>query len=115
MFAYEIKDNVTNPGKFLHLSYVINAFKPDTKVVVEMQVYTRNFKQKGNKAGSFKYSFKLIKIYKLENIKLPIVSIPEKRQRGEDKGLAIPSHIKKTLLGLNPLEWIITDIKKTDV
>ena len=60
-----------------------------------MQVYAGNFKQKKNKASSFRYSCWRIRIYKLEDVKLMIMSTLEKKRRREDEWLATPSHTKK--------------------
>lgn len=84
-FAYDIRDNITNPSKFPNPRYDINVFKPDIKVAVEIQVHIRNFKRKENKASSFGYLFWHDRIYKLEDVKIPLVSMLEKRQRRKDK------------------------------
>lgn len=83
-FAYDIRENVTNLDKFLSPGYDIDIFKLDTKVTVVIQVCTRKFKRKRDKACSFKYLFQLVRIYKLKDVKLSIVLISEKRQREED-------------------------------
>lgn len=69
-----------------------------------MQVYAKNFKPKGNKAGSFGYLFQLVRIYELEDVKLLVISTPEKKQRGEDELLVMQPLTKKLLLELYPLE-----------
>ena len=79
-FTYDVRDNVTSPGEFLSLGYNIDVLKSDTKDAIEMQVHTRNFKRKRDKASSFGYFFWLIRIYKLKDIKFLPVTTPEKRQ-----------------------------------
>ena len=96
-FAYDMRDNVTNPSELSRLKYDLDAFKLDIKVVVAMQIHVKNFKYEGDKAGSFRFLFWVVEIYKIEAVKFLVVSTSEKRQKEEDKWLAIPPCTKKTL------------------
>lgn len=78
-FTNNVKDNITSPGEFLSPRYDIDIFKLDIKFAVEMQVYMQDFKQKRDKANSFRYFFRLVGIYKLEDMKLLLMSTPEKK------------------------------------
>ena len=42
-FAYDVRDNVTDPKKFSSLRYDIETFKSDIKFAVEMQVHAKKF------------------------------------------------------------------------
>ncbi len=76
-FIYDMKNNT--PGKFPDSGlYNLSNFRPKTKVAVELQVHSCNFKMKG-KEKNIRYSFKLIGFYKLQKVKILPPSTPEKR------------------------------------
>ncbi len=63
LFIYDVKN--TTLGKFPNLGLCnMSNFWFETKVVIELQVHSRNFKIKG-KEKNIGYSFKLIELYKL--------------------------------------------------
>lgn len=69
-FTYNVRNHVTPPpGSFPDPGYDVAGFRADTKVAVEMQVHSRNFKGKGGDGGSFGYSFRLLGLYKLQSCK----------------------------------------------
>lgn len=64
LFLYDIRK--TTLSEFWDLCYFdVKNFRPDTKVGVEMQIYSQNFKPKRRNKGSQSYSFKLMSMYKL--------------------------------------------------
>lgn len=44
LFTYNVRDNITSLCRFPSTRYDINIFKLDRKVIIEMQVYTWDFK-----------------------------------------------------------------------
>lgn len=95
-----------NPGKFPNPGVSdVNNFWPVIKVVVELQIHFRNFKTKGQKKN-LRYFFKLIGLYKLQDIKIFLPSILKKRQKEANKFIATPFRIKNTHSAMNPLKWI---------
>lgn len=68
--TYDVRDNVTDPSGFSIPGYDIAAFCANTKVAVEMQIYSCNFQTKSNETGALGYSFCPVGVYKLENVKL---------------------------------------------
>ncbi len=62
-FIYNVKN--TTPSEFLDPGFCdLSNFRSESKVAVELQVHSRNFKMKGKKKN-IGYSFKLIELYKL--------------------------------------------------
>ncbi len=101
-FMYDVKN--TTPGEFPDPSLCdVSNFRPETKVIVELQVYSRNFKMKG-KEKSIGYSFKLIRLYKLQEVKIFPLVTSEKRRKEANEFIAMPPKTKNTQSGLNPLE-----------
>ena len=102
-FIYDVKN--TTPGEFPDPGLCdVSNFRPETKVAVELQVHSRNFKIKG-KEKNIGYSFKLIGLYKLQEVKILPPSTPEKRRKEANEFIATPPRTKTTRSGLNPLEW----------
>ena len=67
-FIYNVKNTI--PGKFPDPGLCdVSNFWPETKVAIELQVHSRNFKIKG-KEKNIGYSFKLIGLYKLQKVKI---------------------------------------------
>ncbi len=101
-FIYDVKN--TTPGEFPDPSlYDVSNFRPETKVTVELQVHSRNFKMKGIEKN-IGYSFKLIELYKLQEVKILPLSTPEKRRKEANEFITTPPRTKNTQSGLNPLE-----------
>ncbi|MCJ1348901.1 hypothetical protein MMC31_007134 [Peltigera leucophlebia] len=104
-FMYDVR--TTDPGKFSDPGLCdVSNFWPETKVAVELQIHSRNFKTKGQERN-LGYSFKLIRLYKLQDVKILPPSTPEKRQKEANKFIATPPRTKNTRSALNPLEWIV--------
>lgn len=105
-FAYDVR--TTPQGEFPDSGRIdIKAFKQDSKVAVEMQIHSRNFKTKATDGTGLGYLFRLVGVYKLEDVRLLPVSTPEKRRRGANEWIATPPRTKKTCAALNPLEWVV--------
>ena len=106
LFVYDVRN--TAPGKFPDPSqFDVSGFRQDNNVAVEMQIYFRKFKSKCGNGPGQGYSFRLVGIYKLEDVQLPPVSTPEKRCQGANEWIATPPRTKKTCAALSPLEWIV--------
>ena len=83
-FMYDIR--ITTPGPFSdpRLFHPDN-FEADTSVAVEVQIYAQNFKPKRSNEYTCRYPFKLIEIYKIQDIPISPLSMPEKRQKIANK------------------------------
>ncbi len=104
-FMYDVKN--TTPGKFPDFGLCdVKNFWPETKVAVELQVHSCNFKIK-RKEKNIEYSFKFIGLYKLQEVKILLPSKSEKRRKEANKFIATPLRTKSIWSGLNLLEWII--------
>ena len=102
LFIYDVR--TTDPGKFPDPGVCdVSTFWPETKVAVELQIHSRNFKTRGQERN-LGYSFKLIGLYKLQDVKILPPSTPEKREKEANKFIATPPRIKNTRSALNPLE-----------
>lgn len=98
-FLYNIK--TIDPGKFPNPNLCnINNFWPKTKVAVKLQIYSYNFKIKRQKRN-FGYFFKLIELYKLQDIKIFLLSILEKRPKEVNKFMITPLKTKNIHSALN--------------
>lgn len=82
-------------------------------MAIEIQVHSRNFKSKGDNPGPG-YSFRLVRVYKLEDAQLPPISTPEKRRRGSNEWIATLPRTKKTNAALNSLGWILDESSSGD-
>lgn len=59
------------------------------------------------KKKNIEYFFILIRLYKLQEVKILPPSMSEKRQKEVNEFIATPPRTKNTRSGLNPLEWIV--------
>ncbi len=101
-FIYDVKN--TTLGKFPDPGLCDESnFWLETKSAVELQVHSRNFKIK-RKEKNIRYSFKLIELYKLQEVKILPPLMSEKRRKEANKFIATPPRTKNTQSGLNLLE-----------
>ncbi len=106
-FIYDVKN--TTPGELPDPGLCdVSNFWPKTKVAVELQVHSRNFKMKG-KEKNIRYSFKLIGFYKLQEVKVLPPSTSKKRRKEANEFIATPPRTKNTRSGLKPREWIVDE------
>lgn len=78
-FIYDVKN--TSLGKSSNFClYNMSNFWPKTKVTVELQVHSCKFKMKGKKKN-IGYSFKLIRLYKLLEVKILLSSMLKKDKK----------------------------------
>lgn len=104
-FLYDVR--TTDSGKFPDPGLCdVSNFRPETKVAVEYQIHSCNFKIK-EQERNLGYSFKLTGLYKLQDIKILPTSIPEKRRKDANEFIATPPRTKNTRSVLNLLEWIV--------
>lgn len=96
LFTYDIRDNLTLPGSFLNQGHNTKGFRADTKVAVEMQMHSANLKTKTNDGSGQGYLFKLVGIYKLQDVEAQPASTPENGRRGAEEWIATPPRAKKT-------------------
>lgn len=75
----------------------------DSNVAIEVQIYSRNFKSKKSDEYICRYLFKLVGIYKIQNIQISSFFTPKKRQKMINKGIVILPRSKVTISILNLL------------
>lgn len=98
-FMYDVK-NIT-PGEFFDSSLCdMSNFWLETKVAIELQVHSRNFKMK-RKEKNIRYFFKLIGLYKLPKVNILLSSMPKKKRKEANKFLATSFRTKNTRSSLN--------------
>lgn len=103
-FAFDIRNDLISPGEFLNPGFDIDALRADTKIAVEMQIHSRNFKRKGDDfSGPFGNSFRLVRVYKIE--RRP-VSTPEKRRRGRGGADEWISHAAANIEDVKIVEYV---------
>lgn len=94
LFIYNVKSTIL--GKFPDPGLCdISNFWPKTKVAVELQVHFCNFKMK-KKEKNIRYFFKLIRLYKIQEVKILLLSRLKKRQKEANKFIAILPKTKNT-------------------
>ncbi len=80
LFTYDVK--TTKPGQFPDPGiFHIDNFQVCTNVAIELQVRSGNFKPKGANEVTYRYSFKPVDFYRIEDVQIAQSSIPEKRQK----------------------------------
>lgn len=94
LFIYNVKNTtlskIPDPG----LCDISN-FWPKTKVAIEQQVYSRNFKIKRMKKN-IGYFFKLIRLYKLQKVMIFSPSTSEKRRKKSNEFINTLPRTKNT-------------------
>lgn len=99
----------TTPGQLPDPGlFDVGNFRSETKVAVELQIHSSNFKMRGQE-NNLGYSFKLIELYKLQEVKVLPPSTPEKRRKEANEFIATPPRTKHIRSALNPLEWIVDE------
>lgn len=94
----------TTPSKFLDSDFCnVSNFWLKTKVAIELQIYSYNFKIKG-KEQNIRYFFKFIGLYKLQKVKVLLLSISEKKQKEVNKFIVTLFRIKNTQSDMNLLK-----------
>lgn len=79
-------------------------FRNGSKVAVEFQIVSQNFKASKKVDVVKAFSFQLLGVYLIDNPVQATVSTPEKRRRGEDEWMVTLPRTKKTITSMNPLE-----------
>lgn len=84
-FTYDVWKSVDVNSDFPNLGHDVNDFKLGTIVAVEFQIVLHNFKASKKVEAVIVYSFQLLGVYLINNKVQSIMSIPDKRQRGDNK------------------------------
>lgn len=79
-FTYNMRE--TAPGQFLNLGiFSIKNFQVETSIAVKIQINPQNFKLKRSDKIGWDYSYILVEIYKIEDIKMAPSLMSEKRRK----------------------------------
>ncbi len=105
-FMYDVKttkpDEFPDPGVF-H----VDNFHVGTSVAVEVQLQSWNFKPKGATEVTRGYFFKLVGLYRIQDIQVAPRSLLKKRRKENDKWISTLPRTRTTDSALNPLQWIM--------
>lgn len=105
VFIYNMKN--TTPSKFVDSGLCnVSNFWLKTKIAIELQIYSCNFKIKG-KEQNIRYFFQFIGLYKLQKVKILLLSISKKKQKEVNKFIVMLFRIKNIQSDMNLLKWII--------
>lgn len=101
-FIYDVK--TINSGNFPNSNvYDKNIFRPKTTVAIELQIYFCNFKIK-KQERNLRYFFKLIELYKLQNVKILLLLTLKIRQKEANKFIITSFRTKNICSTLNSLK-----------
>lgn len=103
-FTYNVRKTTNIDANYPNSSHDVNNFKNGSKVIVEFQIVSQNFKASKKIDAVKVFSFQLLGVYLIDNPIQTIVSIPKKRWWGEDEWMVMPLCTKKTITSINLLE-----------
>lgn len=84
--------------------YDVDDFRNGSKVAIEFQIVSRNFKASKKIDAVKASSFRLLGVYLIEDPAHSSVSTPEKRRRGENEWIITPPRTKRTITSMKPLD-----------
>lgn len=98
-FIYDIR--AIDLGKFSNPGICnVNTFWSEIKVAVKLQIYSCNFKTK-RQEKNLGYFIKLMRLYKLEDVKILPTLTSKKRQKEANEFIVLPPKTKNTPCALN--------------
>ncbi len=103
-FIYDVRESADVRSDFPDPGHDVDDFKGGATVAVEFQILLRNFKASKKIDAVKAYSFRLLGVYLVDDPIHSTMSMPNKRQRGEDKWMITPPRTKRTVTSENPLE-----------
>lgn len=103
-FTYNVRKTTDMDADYPNPGHDVDDFKNGSKVAVEFQIMSRNFKASKKVDAVKAFFFRLLGVYLIDNPIQTTVSTPEKRRRGENEWMVMPPRTKKTITSINPLE-----------
>lgn len=104
LFTYDVRKTSDMNADYPDPGHDVDDFRNGSKVAVEFQIVSRNFRASKKIDAVKAYSFRLLGVYLIEDPAQSSVSTPDKRRRGEDQFIITPPRTKRTITSMNPLE-----------